>query len=452
MAMFGEILQVFAEKSPATVMVHGLLERFLNAEKIDEWFNTVSEVQYTRKILFSSVLNIMLQVVCRVRSNVHVAYLNSDVEASRTALYDKLQNTELKTSQELVRYSASQAEQLIRKMNACNEAILPGYRVKFLDGNCIESTEHRLKVLRETKAGALPGKSLIIFDPELEVAIDVFPCENGHAQERSLLTPVLAKVEKNDVLVADRNFCVLSFLFGVSLVEAYFVVRQHKSMPYKSLSDMVFVGESETGKVYEEKVQIIYEDEKLEARRIIVKLNKPTRDGELEIAIFSNLPEEVADAIKIAEIYRQRWGIETAFQKLEKYLNSELNTLGYPKAALFGFCTALVAFNVYAVVMAAIRAANPDINVNDEISDYYIAEEISTTSGGMSIIVEEKDWNIFVSGSTSEVSAALLYLAGNLNLRKFKKNKRGPKKSPAPKDKFKGQPHVSTAKLLAADG
>jgi hypothetical protein len=34
MAMFGEILQVFAEKSPVTVMVHGLLERFLNAMKI----------------------------------------------------------------------------------------------------------------------------------------------------------------------------------------------------------------------------------------------------------------------------------------------------------------------------------------------------------------------------------------------------------------------------------
>jgi hypothetical protein len=32
MAIFGEILQVFAEKSPVTVMVHGLLERFLTAK------------------------------------------------------------------------------------------------------------------------------------------------------------------------------------------------------------------------------------------------------------------------------------------------------------------------------------------------------------------------------------------------------------------------------------
>jgi IS4 transposase len=34
----------------------------------------------------------------------------------------------------------------------------------------------------------------------------------------------------------------------------------------------------------------------------------------------------------VAEVYRTRWGIETAFQKLEKHLNSEIETLGYPQA------------------------------------------------------------------------------------------------------------------------
>jgi len=98
--MFGEILQVFAEKSPVTVMVHSLLKRILNAEKIDDW-NATSEVQYTRKILFSFLLEIMLDVVCRIRSNVHLAYLNSDIKASRVAVYGKRQNLETKTSNEL---------------------------------------------------------------------------------------------------------------------------------------------------------------------------------------------------------------------------------------------------------------------------------------------------------------------------------------------------------------
>lgn len=204
--------------------------------------------------------------------------------------------------------------------------------------------------------------------------------------------------------------------------------------------------------MYEQKVLLTLKDKKSEARRIIVKLNKATRDGEMEIALFSNLPVEDANAIKVAEIYRARWGIETAFQKLEKYLNSEINTLAYPKAALFGFCLALVAFNIYAVVMSALRAAYPDKNINEEISDYYIAEEISTTCNGMSIAVSEEDWVVFTKGSVSEVSSALLYLAKKINLSKFKKHKRGPKKAPAQKTEFKGKPHVSTARLLAATG
>lgn len=75
MAVFGEILQVFAEKTPVAVMVHGILERFLNPDKIDEWFDSVSEVQYTRKILFSSILGIMLQVVCKTRSSYGLSQL-----------------------------------------------------------------------------------------------------------------------------------------------------------------------------------------------------------------------------------------------------------------------------------------------------------------------------------------------------------------------------------------
>ena len=48
--MFGEILQKFAEKSPITVMVRGLLEHLLNPEKIDRWFNSIRQVEYTKEM------------------------------------------------------------------------------------------------------------------------------------------------------------------------------------------------------------------------------------------------------------------------------------------------------------------------------------------------------------------------------------------------------------------
>lgn len=452
--MFGAILQKFAEKSPVTVMVHGILEHLLDKEKIDEWFNTTCQVQYTRHILFSSLVYLMLNVVCRIRNSVHAVYRNSDyISNSVVAVYDKLKGIEPQISAGIVRYIAREVECIIREIGGTNTPGLAGYKIKLLDGNCIEKTEHRLAVLRDTTAGTLPGKALVVFDPETDLAIDVFPCEDAYTQERALLGQVLETVQPMDIWVADRNFCVQDFLQGINEKGACFVIRQHRQMPYMSLSDEEFIGSSETGAVFEQSVQLGSTDGKTyQARRIIVRLNNPTRDGEKEIAIFTNLPKEIVDALKVAELYRGRWGIETAFQRLEKYFHSEINTLGYPKAALFGFCLALVAFNVYAVVMAALRAAYPNKAINDEISDYYIAEEISATYTGMMMIVADEEWRVFRNGSTQEVSDLLVNLALKIELWRFKKNKRGPKKPVNSKDKFKGMPHVSTARLLAGKG
>ncbi len=37
--LFSTVLQKFINKSPITVMIQGLLEQLLNAEKLDQWFN-----------------------------------------------------------------------------------------------------------------------------------------------------------------------------------------------------------------------------------------------------------------------------------------------------------------------------------------------------------------------------------------------------------------------------
>jgi hypothetical protein len=93
--------------------------------------------------------------------------------------------------------------------------VLEGYRVKILDGNHLAATERRLAVLRSINSAPLPGHALVILDPALMLAIDVFACEDGHAQERTLLSRVLATVVSGDLWMADRNFCTLGFLFGL---------------------------------------------------------------------------------------------------------------------------------------------------------------------------------------------------------------------------------------------
>jgi hypothetical protein len=449
MIMFSDIFKRFIENRPVAIMVLVTLENFLNAKKLDRWFETVRQTQYTKTILFSSIVGLMLTVVCKIRPSVHSAYRQVNLQASVVALYAKLQNLEPTTSQALVRYVASEAETVLNQVGGMPAFLLPKYRVRFLDGNCLEGTDHRLAVLRETRAGALPGKALVVFDPRLGLAVDVFPCEDGHAQERALLGAVAAMIEANDLYVADANFCVLEFLFKFHDKSACFVIRQHENTPYKRLTGLRFVGRSETGNVQEQDVEITAPTgETLAVRRVVITLNKPTRNGHTRLVILTNLPKDAADALKVAELYRARWGIETAFQKLESHLNSEINTLGYPKAALFSFCLALVAFNIYAVMMGVLQAKYPRLIIRDVVSEYYLAQEIDAATDGILIAIPEQEWAKFADLNASELAVILLDIASYVNLEKYQKNPRGPKKPPGEKTKFKGHTHVSTAKLL----
>ena len=167
--VLGKVFERFVEQAPATVMVRGILERVLSADALNALFDRVAERQYTRELLFSSVFELMNLVVCRIQPSIHAAYQdNKDaIETSLTAVYDKLNGLDTVTSRALVGDTAQQLGAAVRDMNGSCSPWLPGYRVKVLDGNCVEATHHRLRVLREISAGPLPGKSLVIYEPEL---------------------------------------------------------------------------------------------------------------------------------------------------------------------------------------------------------------------------------------------------------------------------------------------
>ena len=109
----------------------------------------------------------------------------------------------------------------------------------------------------------------------------------------------------------------------------------------------------------------------------------------------------------LSSVPRQSLTRQTAFQELEGHLHSEINTLGYPQAALFGFCVALVAYNAMAVVFAALRSVHGAEKIDQEVSGYYIANEIAETYRGLNIAIPEPHWRVFVSMSAAEFASTL---------------------------------------------
>lgn len=451
--MLSQIFERFVEESPISVMARGMMERALNPELLDQWFDKTAEAQYTRDLLFSSVFDIMSQVVSGSKKSVHAAYQASkeEIGVSVISLYNKLNGIEVNTSAELVRYAAGAVTPVIEGLKGTRRFALPSYNVKLLDGNCIEATEHRIKELRSLAAGALPGKSIVVYDPVLRIPVDIFPCEDGHAQERSLLHAVLPTVNKKDLWVADRNFCTIEFTCGIDDKDAYFIIRQHGNLPYIVVREEKRTGKIETGEVFEQPIIVIDKSGKAHRfRRIRVLLKKKTRDGDKNIYIVSNLSRRSAGSKQIAEIYRNRWTIETAFQELEKWFNSEINALGYPPAALFGFCVALISYMMVSVIKAALCSVHGTKTVEEKVSGYYVADEISGTYRGMMIAISGDEWKEFRQLTHRQFILVLRKLSKKVKLSRFLKHPRGPKKPAAQRKSDPKHPHVSTAKLIAS--
>lgn len=449
--MLSSVFTPFVEKSPISVMARGMLERVLNPDQLDEWFDRTADQQYTRTLLFSTVFDIMSHVVRGEQKSIHAACQTKkeDICVSIKSVYNKINGITPNISAALVRYASGQMEPIIKKLGGTIEPPLAGKRIKQIDGNCIEKSQHRIKELRDIAAGPLPGKSLVVYDPVLRIPIDVFPCEDGHAQERSLLKAVLLTIEPDDVWVADRNFCTLEFTCGIASRSAEFIIREHRKYPFKPIGKEQYIGKTETGRIYEQEILVADDSQEYTFRRIRVELKKNTRDGDGEIFIITNLSKSSANAKKIAKLYRDRWTIETAFQRLTEYFNSEINTMGYPRAALFAFCVALVAYIAMSVVMAAIGSVHGSDVVENKVSGYYISNEIAGVYLGMMIAISFDHWIVFRKMTDSQLVSVLQYLAEKIKLSAYKKHSRGPKKPQPKRKKDKKVPHVSTAKILA---
>lgn len=439
----------FVEQAPFCVMTRLALEALFRPERLDELFRDTAERQYKKELLFSQVVELMMAVVLRVEPTVHAAYKKrADVlPVSDQAVYDKRQCMELGVSAAMVADSAVQVGPVIKALKTRLPAWLPGYRARIIDGNHLSATERRIRELRQTWAAALPGKVLAVYEQELDLVTHVFLTPDGHAQERSLLDEVLTSVRAKDLWIADRNFCTLKFLFGIAAAKATFVIRQHGTLVGRLLGKRRPRGRAATGKVYEQQLELRWGAQKRVVRRITVLLDEPTSDGDTEIHVLTNLPPRVANAAQVAELYRKRWTIEGRFYEVTQTLDCEPNTLGYPKAALFAFCLALVASNAVALMKAALRAVH-GADAVAEMSHYYIALEVRQTYIGMMVALPPERWIRFSKLSAIQLAKVLCAMAEQVRRERYRKARRGPKKPATPKDRYKNGGHVSTHKLI----
>lgn len=450
MMIMGPVFEQFVNQSPLSVMTRATVEHAFSASALDELFESHAERGYTRELLFSASVELMALVTFGKAPNVKAAFqqVRERIPVTLKSVYEKLQHIELPVSAAMVRHVAGRCEGLVSELGGACKPLLPGYRVRILDGNHLAGTQKRLKPTRGRRAAPLPGQSLAVLDPALMLITDLVLCEDGHDQERSLFDQVLPLVEEGDAWVADRNFCTIDFLAGIAARRASFAIRRHANTTIEPQSEFGPEVETDTGWVSERQVWLCREGGRVLAARLVrVRLRKPTEDGELVVEILTNLPAEVG-AAGVAGLYLKRWKIEGAFLELTVSLRCEVETLGYPKAALFAFSVAVAAYNMMSAVKAALRAAHGEEKVQDEVSGYYMALEFMLAYAGMMIALPAERWKPFGAMSAKELAPLLRGWAGKVNMLKIKKSPpRKPTKNKTEPIEDKS-PHVSTARLL----
>ena len=439
------VLERFVQQAPVAVMVRATLLRVMDGSRLDAMFDRVAQAQYTRELTFCTLVNLMSKVTFGTYKDVHATYRHSpDIPVSAAAVYDKLGRLEPGVSKALVEETAQTMRELVEALPLPQQEPIAGLRLRTLDGNFLAGTDRRLACLRGSGAAGLPGMSLVVREGATGLLTHVVPCEDAYTSERSLHPEILALVRENDLWLMDRNFCTLDYLQGIQQRQAHFLVRHHAGSKLQPVDEQRRVGSNATGDLYEQKVRV----GGLTCRCITVKLHEPLRDGSTEFRLLTNVPASKAGAKRLAEVYRTRWQIESAFQELTDNLRCELNTLGYPRAALFAFCLALVAYNVLKVIQAALAAGQGRRKTQVELSSYHLATEMSAYSEGLAVAVPVEDWQRYVRMTTSQFAAWLQEVAQGMDYSRYRKSKRGPKK-PAEVKRTRRGAHRSTARELA---
>ena len=445
--LMDEILQKFIDQAPIAVMVQATAARAIGESALNDVFERHADPQYTRVLTFSAVTRLMTQVVFCAYPSVHAAYrANKEISVSITSVYNKLNSLETAVSQALVAETACSMEQILASLpdDPFAEPV-KGLRLRTLDGTSLAGTDHRITCLRGSGAAALPGMSLVVRDGRTGLLTDIVPVEDAYTNERTLYADILRLVQPNDLWLGDRNFCTDGYLSGIEAREAFFLIRHHAGTKLHPLGRETPGRRHPDGTISEQRVRVGC----LECRCIILRLNKPLRDGSTEIRLLTNVPRARLSAVSAAKLYRTRWQIESAFQELTVSLRCEIDTLGYPKAALFGFALAVVAYNLLVVTRAAlVSGLGEELEGPETLSSYHMATQVAAVEKGMLIAVPPSVWQQFVEMTAAQFRCWLHDIARRIDWRPYRKTRRGPKKPVVVKRTRRGA-HRSTARELS---
>jgi hypothetical protein len=415
--MFAVVLDRFVQQCPLAVMARMTLQRALRPEWVDALFESHREWQYTRELTFSTVVEITSLVALGMSPSLHAAARrDGTLTVSMSALYAKVNHTEPALLRALVRGSAEQLLPVVEPLRAKRTPLLPGFRVRVVDGN-------HLPAATPSRTLALPGAAL----PAAHGPRD--PVSGSHA---------LVPARHASPAPADARGCSRcgdpgataplrrpsgSRRASARLIAAELPPPRARRRPRRSSSGPAGCPRCSRGGGG--------------CATALVDVRR--REGHASVR---PLP---ASRIGVAVAGSPRDGL---FRRLAR---ARQRSHGRRRGALMSDACP---FNVLSTLQTAVETAHALAPEEDVVSTWHLAQEVRSHYTGMMVALPAEGWTALVEASPKEFTRTLLRFAQHVDLRHVRKNPRKPKvvkpKGYAPRKAV--QRHVSTARVLADGG
>jgi hypothetical protein len=457
------VIQRFVEQSPLTLMARLILQCALDAQWVAELFEQadVRSGLQLRESLFGATVEVMAALSARLRRPAlpagDAARALSEWPASITALHDRISRTRSGWGRALVRESAQRLCALVQPSNDGMQQPLAGYRLRVLHGShlplgkcapgpagCMPS----VTPLNALRGSALAAQSLIVYDPELAMIVDLVPCAREDAHQHALTGSLLDSVQPGELWIVDRRFSTSAILNGWPRRGSAFIVQEHGCTPeHRELDKLAPRGRIEMGVVYEQQIGIVDESGATAAfRRIELHLDRCNEEGEKRVRMLTNVPAAQLGAQEIARLSCRQWSAQLPVP-LEPVFNSEMLALGQPRAALLTFGIAAFAYNVLSAIARAVGSQQEISEREFERWPSSVAASISTTYAGMLIALPEEFWQRYDQMTPHELTQIVDALAAHVDPRSSRKQQREAKVPPM----TAATQCIATVKVLLGD-
>ena len=197
--VFSTVFERFVAACPACVMFRAVMEHVFAPPEIDALFHQVAVQQYERELLFSTVVDLVSQIVMTDLADRCMPRMSRIADSRFRCLSKPCTTSSVTskpgTSRALVQHTAREAWRIGRSLQGHSKAAVEGLPRanprRQSPGQDPPSPESLARYGGWCLARPDPGAAGSGEDDDRRRAC---PCEDGHAQERSLLDRVVARV------------------------------------------------------------------------------------------------------------------------------------------------------------------------------------------------------------------------------------------------------------------